>query len=163
MVQRWFARSVQARPDTGGLWRSGCAGAIAAWRFVEPPEKLPLTVESTPRHKAPRTFPAGHADCLCRDAGIVMQAARESKVAKKSGGSAAYGSSGGAERLVLGLALLLPLAVIVLALAQLPGTSLASPSSLIPSDTGSTIFKRPVSSNAAPPPTLAPPTATPIP
>ncbi len=88
--------------------------------------------------------------------------ARESKVSKKSAGSAAYSSSGGAERLVLGLALLLPLAVIVLALAQLPGTSLASPSNLIPSDTGSTIFKRPVSSNAAPPPTLAPPTATPL-
>jgi len=88
--------------------------------------------------------------------------ARESKVSKKSAGSAAYSSSGGAERLVLGLALLLPLAVIVLALAQLPGTSLAAPSNLIPSDTSSTIFKRPVSSNAAPPPTLAPPTATPI-
>src|SRR5438552_747923 len=64
MVQRWFARSVQARPDTDGLLRSGCAGAIAAWRFVEPPEELPVTIESTPRHMAPRTFPAGHADCL---------------------------------------------------------------------------------------------------
>jgi LysM repeat protein len=92
---------------------------------------------------------------------MVMQAARESKVSNKRAGSATDGSSGGPERLVLALALLLPLAVIVLALAQLPGTSLASPSNLIPSDTGSTIFKRPVSSNAAPPPTLAPPTATP--
>src|SRR5260221_4784381 len=113
MGQRWFARSVQARPDTGGLWRSGYAGAIAAWRFVEPPEELPLTIESTPRHKAPRAFPAGHADCLCRDARMMMQAARESRVSKKSAGSAAYGSSGGVERLVLGLALMLPLAVIV--------------------------------------------------
>src|SRR4030088_29095 len=92
---------------------------------------------------------------------MVMQAARESKVSTMRAGSATDGSSGGLERLVLALALLLPLAVIVLALAQLPGTSLASPSNLIPSDTGSTIFKRPVSSNAAPPPTLAPPTATP--
>src|SRR5947207_8356450 len=95
---------------------------------------------------------------------MIMQAARESKGARKSAGSPAYGTSGGAERLVLGLALLLPLAVIVLALAQLPGTSLASPANLLTADAGSNIpGKRPVSSNPAPPPTLAPPTATPKP
>ncbi len=66
-------------------------------------------------------------------------------------------------RLVLGLGLLLPLAMIFLASAQLPGTSLASPSNLIPSDTGSTPLKRPVSSNTAPPPTLVAPPATPRP
>jgi LysM repeat protein len=92
-----------------------------------------------------------------------MQAARESKASRTSVRSAAHGAPG-AERLVLGLALLLPLAVIVVAVAQIPGTSLASPSSLIPADTGATILgKRPASSNPNPPPTLAPPTATPRP
>jgi LysM repeat protein len=58
--------------------------------------------------------------------------------------------------------LLLPLAVIVLALAQIPGTGFASPPNFIPADASSTNFKRPASSNPAPPPTLAPPTATPV-
>src|SRR6266567_4160021 len=146
MVQRWSARSVQARPDTGGLWRSGCAGAIAAWRFVEPPEELPLTIESTPRHKAPRAFPAGHADCLLTRLQGGWKVARETKGSRtsaessrsaessgRSAGFSAYGGSGaGPERLVLGLALLLPLAVIVLALAQIPGTGFASPPNFIP-------------------------------
>src|SRR6266851_924963 len=59
MVPRWSARSVHARPDTDGLSRSDCAGAIAAWRFIGPPEELPLTIEFTPRHKGPPAFPAG--------------------------------------------------------------------------------------------------------
>ena len=101
-----------------------------------------------------------------------MRAARDSRVSRTSAESSAYDPPGGsrsasvpgAERFVLGLALLLPLAVIVLALAQLPGTSLASPPNLIPADAGSIVLgKRPVSSNPAPPPTLAPPTATPRP
>jgi LysM repeat protein len=94
-----------------------------------------------------------------------MQADRQSKVSRTSGGFPPYSPpGGGAERLVLGLALLLPLAVIVLALAQLPGTTLASPPNLIPADPSSIILgKRPASSNPAPPPTLAPPTATPRP
>src|SRR5260221_8196282 len=156
MVPCWSARSVRAQPDTDGLSRSGCAGAIAAWRFVEPPEELPLKNESTPRHKRSQEFP--RPGTRTAYAGMVTQAVRESKVSKKRAGSATYGSSGGAERLVLGLALLLPLAAIVLALAQLPRTSLSFPSNLIPADPGSMIFKRPVSSHAAPPPTLAPPT-----
>ncbi len=108
-----------------------------------------------------------------------MQAARQTKLSGTSDGSSrtsdgssrtpvappAYGPRGGGpERLVLGLALLLPLAVIVLALAQLPGTTLASPSNLFPPEASSSILgKRPVSSNPAPPPTLAAPTATPRP
>ena len=70
----------------------------------------------------------------------------------------------GPERFVLGMALLVPLGVIVVALAQLPGTSLASPTSLITAESSSAILgKRPASSNPAPPPTLVPPTATPRP
>src|SRR5438132_10914392 len=73
-------------------------------------------------------------------------------------------SGGGPERLVLGLALLVPLAVAVLALMQLPGTSLASPSSLMLSSVGADFVpKRPAASNPGPPPTLAVPTATPRP
>jgi lipoprotein NlpD len=65
---------------------------------------------------------------------------------------------------VLGIALLLPLAVVVLVLAQLPGTSLASPPGVVQADTSMAIMgKRPAASNSAPPPTLAPPTATPRP
>src|SRR5712691_3917481 len=80
----------------------------------------------------------------------------------RSRGSSASG--GGAERFVLGLALLLPLAVIILAVAQLPGASLASPPSLLPPESSwNGLGKRPVASNSAPPPTLAPPTATPRP
>jgi len=68
------------------------------------------------------------------------------------------------ERYVLALALLLPLAVILVALAQLPGTSFASPPSFIAADSSSAIMgKRPASSNPGPPPTLVPPTATPRP
>src|SRR5882672_9745020 len=85
-----------------------------------------------------------------------------SRTPDRSRGSSASG--GGAERFVLGLALLLPLAVMVLAVAQLPGTSLASPPSLLSPDSTSNILgKRPASTQPGPPPTLAPPTATPRP
>jgi LysM repeat protein len=85
-----------------------------------------------------------------------MQAAKEPKAPKAP--------NAGLERYVLGMALLVPLSVIVVALAQLPMTGLASPSSLLNGDaTMGTLSKRPVSSNPAPPPTLVPPTATPRP
>jgi LysM repeat protein len=64
------------------------------------------------------------------------------------------------------MALLVPLSVVVVALAQLPGTSLASPSAFMQMQTDASmavIGKRPASSNPAPPPTLIPPTATPQP
>src|SRR5713226_3491211 len=87
-----------------------------------------------------------------------------SRASSVPGGSRVLAARGGAERYVLGLALLLPLAVVILALAQLPGTSLASPTSLIPAEASSAIMgKRPAASNPAPPPTLVPPTATPRP
>src|SRR5919201_6999535 len=71
-------------------------------------------------------------------------------------------SSAGPERYILALALLVPLVLGALALAQLPGASLASPSSLLLGDTSvSVVSKRPAPSNPAPPPTLVPPTATP--
>ncbi len=94
-----------------------------------------------------------------------MQASNGSKGSGTPAGSRLSGPPGGGpERYVLGLALLLPLAVVVLALAQLPGTSLASPPSLIPAEASSLIIgKRPASAQSAPPPTLAPPTATPRP
>jgi LysM repeat protein len=86
------------------------------------------------------------------------------------------------------MALCVPLAIVMLAMARLPGTSLASPSSLIAVEarrvstgdarrvaTGDSrtvgtrdaskigIGKRPAPSNPAPPPTLVPPVATPRP
>jgi LysM repeat protein len=73
-------------------------------------------------------------------------------------------SAGGPERFMLGAALLIPLGVVLIAVTQLPGTTLASPSSLIHVDAVADIVsKRPVASNPAPPPTLVPATATPRP
>jgi LysM repeat protein len=70
-------------------------------------------------------------------------------------------SSAGPERFVLALALLVPLVLGGLALAQLPGASLASPTSLLLGDGGGNVVsRRPAPSKAAPPPTLVPPTAT---
>ena len=92
-----------------------------------------------------------------------MQASKGSHVSRTPARSRAS-SAPGAERYLLGLALLLPLAVVVLALAQWPGTSLASPPSLLAAAANEAIMgKRPASSQSAPPPTLAPPTATPRP
>jgi LysM repeat protein len=69
--------------------------------------------------------------------------------------------AGGPERFLLGTALLVPLGVVLLALMQLPSTSLASSWNLTSADASVSISsQRPVSSNPAPPPTLAPPTAT---
>jgi LysM repeat protein len=68
----------------------------------------------------------------------------------------------GPERYVLAMALLVPLAVMAAALAQLQGLTVTTHSTLAytnaPLDT-----HRPAASSAAPPPTLAPPTITPVP
>jgi LysM repeat protein len=70
----------------------------------------------------------------------------------------------GPERYILGIAMLIPLALIAVILLQVPGVSLAAPNSLIAGQNESVqLVKRPQPSNAAPPPTLAPPTATPRP
>ena len=70
-------------------------------------------------------------------------------------------SSAGPERFILALALLVPLILGGLALAQLPGASLGSPTSLLLGDGGPNVVRqRPAPSNAGPPPTLVPPTAT---
>jgi LysM repeat protein len=70
----------------------------------------------------------------------------------------------------LGLALLIPLVFAALMLAQVPGVTLAAPTTLLRTDADpSFMSKRPISSSAEPPPTLAPstptpkPTATPVP
>jgi LysM repeat protein len=73
-------------------------------------------------------------------------------------------SGGGPERLVLGLALLVPLAVALMAIVQVADFGLSSPSSVFAADAGAGLVpKRPVSSDLGPPPTLVPPTATPKP
>src|SRR6266568_1102718 len=70
-------------------------------------------------------------------------------------------SNAGPERFVLGQALLVPLVLGALALAQLPGASLASPASLLLGDAGTHVMsRRPAPSDPAPPPTLVAPTAT---
>jgi LysM repeat protein len=60
--------------------------------------------------------------------------------------------------------LLIPLVFAVLMLAQVPGVSLAAPTTLLRTEADpSFMSKRPGSSSAAPPPTLAPSTPTPKP
>lgn len=70
------------------------------------------------------------------------------------------------ERFLVGMALLVPLGVVFLALMQLAQTSLAASWSLSAPDASVSIAsQRPAASNLAPPPTLAPPdpTMTPVP
>ena len=72
----------------------------------------------------------------------------------------------GPENYVLALALLMPLVVTVLAVAQVPGINLSLPSSIVYADSGARamLAERPAPSAPQPPPTLAaPPTATPVP
>lgn len=70
----------------------------------------------------------------------------------------------GPEGYILVLALLIPLVVMGIAVAQLPGVNLGTPSTLVYSDDGQHLAtSHPASLNAAPPPTLAVPTATPKP
>ncbi len=76
-------------------------------------------------------------------------------------------SGGGPERYILAVALIVPLLLGFVALAQLPGMNLGMPSTLVYADAdpnGGLITKRPAASQPAPPPTLAPrPTATSVP
>ena len=71
----------------------------------------------------------------------------------------------GPEKYVLALALLTPVAVTVLAIAQVPGINLSLPSSVVYADSGAQkmLAQRPAPSAPQPPPTLAAPTATPVP
>ena len=69
----------------------------------------------------------------------------------------------GPERFVLSLALLVPLGIALVGIAQVPGVSLARPATLLTSDADTSLIRRPAASNPAPPPTLAAPTATPRP
>jgi LysM repeat protein len=66
----------------------------------------------------------------------------------------------GPERIVLAAALLLPLGLMAVALAQLLGVTLASPAGAA---SGPLLTHRPASSAGAPPPTLAAPMSTPVP
>lgn len=75
------------------------------------------------------------------------------------------GQKAGPERYVLVLALLVPLALMAWVVMQVPGMSLAAPTTL-ERDAASVQLSRPKTSTAAPPPTLAPrptpqPTAAP--
>ncbi len=65
---------------------------------------------------------------------------------------------------VLVLALLMPLVVMGIGIAQLPGVNVGLPSSLVYADTADRLVtSRPAPLNAPPPPTLAVPTPTPRP
>jgi len=77
----------------------------------------------------------------------------------------ARGANGGLERYILGVALLVPLAVGVIALTQLPGVNLGMPSTLVYADSSAAalVHKSPAASQPAPPATLAPPPPTPTP
>ena len=68
----------------------------------------------------------------------------------------------GPERFFLPLALLIPLSLGLVILAQVPGVGLAAPTTLVPArDPDPSLIRRPPPSHADPPPTLVPPTATP--
>jgi LysM repeat protein len=70
----------------------------------------------------------------------------------------------GPERFILALALLLPLGMVTVGLAQIPGIDLRFPSTVVYADAGGQLLtRRPAPSSGAPPPTLAAPTATPVP
>jgi LysM repeat protein len=71
--------------------------------------------------------------------------------------------SGGPERWILAIALLVPLAIMGLSIAQLP-QPLFGPTRVLAGDAqGLSGVQRPASSDSAPPPTLEPPTPTPPP
>jgi LysM repeat protein len=73
-------------------------------------------------------------------------------------------SNPGPERFILALALCVPLGLMAVALAQMPGVNLGLPSSVVYADSGDRLIaSRPAPSNPAPPPTLSAPTATPKP
>jgi|SRR5579872_7470047 len=66
----------------------------------------------------------------------------------------------GPERLILAVALIVPLAMMLLAAAQIPGAQLGTTSDAAASPLS---IERPAPSDPPPPPTLAPPTLTPVP
>jgi LysM repeat protein len=71
-------------------------------------------------------------------------------------------SNPGPERIILALALCLPLGLIAVLLAQMPGVNLGLPSTVVYADSGDQLVaRRPAPSNPDPPPTLAVPTAAP--
>jgi LysM repeat protein len=72
--------------------------------------------------------------------------------------------SGGPERWILALALLVPLAIMGLSIAEIP-QPLYSPDRVLagPDQASTSLVRRPAASDSAPPPTLAPPTPTPLP
>jgi len=73
-------------------------------------------------------------------------------------------SNPGPERIILALALCLPLGLMAVAVAQVPGVNLGLPSSVVYADAGDQLMaRRPAPLNQGPPPTLAVPTATPKP
>jgi LysM repeat protein len=80
------------------------------------------------------------------------------RTSRQSGG-------GGVERYVLALALLVPLAIGLLALFELPGIEVQVPTRAVYAESSSSpiVTHRPAASEPAPPPTLAAPTATPGP
>src|ERR1051325_2375383 len=69
----------------------------------------------------------------------------------------------GPERFVLALALLVPLGVMAMALAQLQGFTSTARSTQASVDAAPLVTHRPAESSVSPPPTLAPPTITPVP
>ena len=74
-----------------------------------------------------------------------------------------HSSAGGPERYVLALALMVPLGLIAVMLSRLPGVDLTRPSTAVYANVDAPLTThRPPPSNSAPPPTLAPATATPI-
>src|SRR6266496_2378614 len=73
-------------------------------------------------------------------------------------------AGGGPERVVLSLALLVPLVVASVSIGQLATTGFAGPSTLMKAGTVNELnLKRPIDSQSQVPPTLAAPTATPVP
>jgi LysM repeat protein len=74
------------------------------------------------------------------------------------------GQAVGPERFILALALLVPLGFMLWLLGQIPGVSLAAPTTLVHAESeAGQLIKRPLPSGSSPPPTLAVPTATPRP
>jgi LysM repeat protein len=72
-------------------------------------------------------------------------------------------SRGGPERYVLALALMVPLGLIAVMRSSLPGVGISHPSTAVYANVDAPLTThRPPPSNSAPPPTLAPATATPI-
>jgi nucleoid-associated protein YgaU len=70
-------------------------------------------------------------------------------------------SSTGAERLIIGLALVVPLALILAVLRPWPTTGVGQSQATEDAQRASVLARRPSTTSAEPPPTLVPPTLTP--